>query len=150
MTVTLSRLALPALALLLALPASAQAGRQTTNINAGWDYLEQAAPTPEAANVARGWTTVSLPHSWNVWDTADLEPGYRRDASWYRKTMDLTPQSGRRMLLYFEGAAMTADVFVNGERAGGHVGGYVGFDVDITDQVQAGPNEILVRVSNAY
>ncbi|MEM1116599.1 MAG: glycoside hydrolase family 2 TIM barrel-domain containing protein [Bacteroidota bacterium] len=147
---TLSRLALPALALLLALPASAQAGRQVIPINAGWDYLEQAAPTPEAANAARGWTTVSLPHSWNVWDTADLEPGYRRDASWYRKTMDLAPQSGRRMLLYFEGAAMTADVYVNGERAGGHVGGYVGFDVDITDQVQAGPNEILVRVSNAY
>ena len=148
-TVTLPRLLTLALAFVLAVPASAQ-GRAVTNLNADWDYLEVAAPTPEAARTADGWEAVSLPHSWNVWDTTDLEPGYRRDASWYRKALALDPEAGRRYLLYFEGAAMTADVFVNGERAGGHVGGYVGFDVDITDQLQAGDNEVLVRVSNAY
>ena len=148
-TVTLPRLLTLALAFVLAVPASAQ-GRAVTNLNADWDYLEVAAPTPEAARTADGWEAVSLPHSWNVWDTTDLEPGYRRDASWYRKALALDPEAGRRYLLYFEGAAMTADVFVNGERAGGHVGGYVGFDVDITDQLQAGENEVLVRVSNAY
>ncbi len=150
-SVTLSRFLLLTLAVLLAVPvASAADGRRVTNLNANWGYLEVAAPSPEAARAADGWTTVSLPHSWNVWDTTDLEPGYRRDASWYRKTLAITPETGRRYLLSFEGAAMTADVYVNGERAGGHVGGYVGFDVDITDQLEAGDNEVLVRVSNAY
>ena len=138
-----------ALAFAMAVPASAQ-GRAVTNLNADWGYLERAASSPQAARAADGWEAVSLPHSWNVWDTADLEPGYRRDASWYRKTLTLTPASDRRTLLSFEGAAMTADVFVNGERAGGHVGGYVGFEVDVTDQLDNGENEILVRVSNAY
>ncbi len=139
--------------LLLALAvsaASAQTGRRVTNLNADWTYLEQPAATPDAAVAMPGWEPVTLPHSWNVWDTADLEPGYRRDASWYRKTLTLDPDAQRRTLLYFEGAAMTADVYVNGQRAGGHVGGYVGFDVDITDQVKAGANDVLVRVSNAY
>ena len=147
--VTISRFLFLAVAFALAVPASAQ-GRSVVNLNADWDYLEVAAASPEAARAADGWEAVSLPHSWNVWDTTDLEPGYRRDASWYRKTLTLTPQAGRRTLLSFEGAAMTADVYVNGERAGGHVGGYVGFDVDITDHLEDGDNEVLVRVSNAY
>lgn len=148
--VTASRLLLLALALLLTPCALAQDGRVVTNLNAGWGYLERAAASPEAALATDGWEAVSLPHSWNVWDTADLVPGYRRDASWYRKPLSLTPERARRYLLYFEGAAMTADVYVNGERAGGHVGGYVGFTVDITDHVREGENDLLVRVSNAY
>ncbi len=138
------------LALCAAAPAVAQDGRTVTNLNADWSYLEQAHNTPSAALEAEGWEMVSLPHSWNVWDTADLEPGYRRDASWYRKSLDLEVEDGRRYLLYFEGAAMKAEVYVNGERAVGHVGGYVGFDVDITDHVEDGANDVMVWVSNAY
>ena len=140
-----------ALALTLASgAASAQPGRQMTNLDAGWSYLEASPLAPEAALAMEGWEPVSLPHSWNVWDTVDLTPGYRRDASWYRTSLSLSPEADRRYLLYFEGAAMTAEVYVNGERAGGHVGGYVGFEIDITEHVQAGSNDVMVRVSNAY
>ena len=46
---------------------------------------------------------------------------------------------------------MTSELFVNGHRAGGHVGGFVGFDVDITPWVtQGGENEILLRADNGY
>ena len=148
--VTPSRLLLLVLTAAVSAPTSAADGRRVTNLNADWDYLEVAAATPDAARGAAGWEAVALPHSWNVWDTTDLEPGYRRDASWYRRALTLEPEAGRRYLLYFEGAAMTADVYVNGARAGGHVGGYVGFDVDVTDHLAAGENEVLVRVSNAY
>ena len=63
-----------ALAFAMAVPASAQ-GRAVTNLNADWGYLERAASSPQAARAADGWEAVSLPHSWNVWDTADLEIG---------------------------------------------------------------------------
>ena len=147
---TRTLLFLPLALVLVAGTVSAQTGRQMTNLNAGWSYLEQPAPTPQAALAMDGWEPVSLPHSWNVWDTVDLVPGYRRDASWYRRSLDVPATEGRRTILYFEGAAMTADVWVNGARAGGHVGGYVGFDVDVTDHVEAGANDVMVRVSNAY
>ena len=59
-----------------AAPAAAQ-GRVVTTLDADWGYLERAMSSPQAARTADGWEAVSLPHSWNVWDTADLEPGYR-------------------------------------------------------------------------
>ena len=154
MTRLMPRFLLAALVLAVALPASAPAsaqagGRRMTNLDAGWTYLEASPTAPDAALAMPGWTPVALPHSWNVWDTTDLVPGYRRDASWYRRSLSVPAAAGRRYLLYFEGAAMTADVYVNGQRAGGHVGGYVGFDVDVTPFVRAGANDVMVRVSNA-
>ncbi len=118
--------------------------------NAGWKYLE-ADPGIAGLASAEGWTAVAIPHTWNRVDILDPEPGYRRAASWYRRTFDVpSVPSGRRVLLEFEGANITTDVFVNGERAGGHVGGYVGFRVDLTPHLRAGTNEIAVRVDNAY
>ena len=38
---------------------------------------------------------------------------------------------------------------VNGVKAGGHVGGYIGFEVDLTNYIVEGKNEILVRVDNS-
>jgi len=43
---------------------------------------------------------------------------------------------------------MKASIYVNGKIAGEHVDGYTGFDIEITDQVKAGNNEVLVRVDN--
>lgn len=124
----------------------------TINLNAGWDYLEALTETVERAEQADDWTTVSLPHTWNAKDPVDARPGYRRSASWYRKT--LTPSASEDALnyvLYFEGANMVTDVYVNGDHAGKHVGGYIGFEIDITEQLVPGQeNTLMVRVSNAY
>ncbi|WP_051174467.1 glycoside hydrolase family 2 TIM barrel-domain containing protein [Marinimicrobium sp. LS-A18] len=124
----------------------------TINLNADWDYLEALTETVERAEQADDWSTVSLPHTWNSKDPVDALPGYRRSASWYRKT--LTPSASEDALnyvLYFEGANMVTDVYVNGEHAGQHVGGYIGFEIDITEQLVPGQdNTLMVRVSNAY
>lgn len=127
----------------------AQNGRSIQNLNPGWAYLPQNLPLP-ADLPATGWEAVDLPHTWNQWDATDLTPGYRRDASWYRKTLDLPARSGERYLLRCEGANMKAEVFVNGQKAGAHVGGYLGFVVDLTPWVQAGANELAIRVDNGY
>ena len=119
-------------------------------LNKGWDYYATALRDPSELNRGQNPDRVDLPHTWNATDPTDAQPGYRRDASWYRKQIQLSPDTrGDRYLLYFEGANMTADVYVNGQRAGGHVGGYLGFEIDITDQLDTeGVNEILVRVDN--
>lgn len=117
--------------------------------NEDWSYIEHATTDPNQAAALPG-VPVDLPHTWNRFDPLDAEPGYRRDASWYRKSLpSLDAPAGSRVLLHFEAANMKADIFVNGERAGGHVGGYLGFTVDLTPYLETGAeNELLVRVDN--
>lgn len=125
--------------------------RIITNLNANWEYLEDNTTDLMVLEKALGWQPVNLPHTWNQWDAMDGDPGYRRDGSWYRKSMTIKDYGAARYQLYFEGANISTDVYVNGKHAGGHVGGYVGFTIDITDHVKPGAtNTIAIRVDNGY
>lgn len=56
----------------------------------------------------------------------------------------------KRVLLEFDGASLSAEVFVNGKRLGKHIGGFARFRFDATDAVNfSGDNIIAVRVNNA-
>jgi beta-galactosidase len=124
--------------------------REAVSISTGWDYLENDTTDPVTASAAAPWVPVNLPHTWNAFDSVDGVPGYRRDASWYRKSITLPPSAhGMRHALLFEAANMKADVYVNGVRVGGHVGGYLPFEIDISDFARPGANTVLVRVDNS-
>ncbi|MGB3800357.1 MAG: glycoside hydrolase family 2 TIM barrel-domain containing protein, partial [Lewinella sp.] len=115
-----------------------------------WDYRESMTHDPAILTDIAA-IPVTLPHTWNQWDAVDNNPGYRRDASWYSRPLRVTPRPDRRYLLYFEGANTKAEVYLNGERIGGHIGGYVGWEVDLSDHLAAsGENELDVRVDNGY
>lgn len=134
-----------------AIPVSNAIKRTQQNINTNWQYLEENHVNLEEVQAATNWTTIDLPHTWNQWDATDLVPGYRRNASWYKKEMVIPAQEEVRYLLYFEAVNLQAQVYVNGQKAGEHIGGYVGFEIDITQYVQKGEkNEILVRADNGY
>ncbi|HKG93318.1 MAG TPA: beta galactosidase jelly roll domain-containing protein, partial [Gemmatimonadaceae bacterium] len=147
---------------LVAMPATAQEYTYTPiagthglipiSLDSGWMYLERDAREPAGVDSvpAAAWERVTLPHTWNRYDATDATPGYRRGASWYRRTLDVSAfPAGMRFVLAFEGANTVAEVWVNGRRAGGHVGGYVGFELDVTPLVRRdGPNDVLVRVDN--
>lgn len=125
--------------------------RSKTNINQDWQYLEHPTLDINEALEKQDWESVNLPHTWNALDATDLEPGYRRNSSWYKK--DLTIESvniNAVYELYFEGVNIVSEVYVNGIKVGGHIGGYIGFTVDITDVVKTGNNKILVRADNSY
>jgi len=123
----------------------------TLPISMDWDYWEHSTRDVERAEAQDRWQAIDLPHTWNAFDATDESPGYRRAGSWYRKALEIpNDDKGLRYILYFEGANMTSDVYVNGVRAGGHVGGYLGFDVDITNHLaKGGVNTLLVRVDNS-
>jgi beta-galactosidase len=126
-------------------------GRAISNLNDGWKYLEDNTDDLTKAQAASDWEQIDLPHTWNQWDAMDSAPGYRRDASWYQKELAINGTADARYVLYFEGSNITTEVYVNGQKAGGHVGGYVGFDVDITDVVALGEkNTISIRVDNSF
>jgi beta-galactosidase len=125
--------------------------RTKTNINSDWNYLEDDTKNLSEINNSKGWLSINLPHSWNSQDATDNEPGYRRSASWYKKNLVIRPIDANEVYhLYFEGSNITTKVYVNGKEAGGHIGGYIGFTIDITKFINAGNNEVLVRVDNSY
>jgi beta-galactosidase len=125
--------------------------RSKVNINKDWQYLEEPALEPKQALEMKGWENINLPHTWNALDATDLDPGYRRNASWYKKELDIETVSSNAVYeLYFEGVNIVSEVYVNGTKVGGHIGGYIGFTVDITDVIKVGSNKILVRVDNSY
>ncbi|MEO6177540.1 MAG: glycoside hydrolase family 2 TIM barrel-domain containing protein [Flavobacterium circumlabens] len=125
--------------------------RTQTNINDHWLYLENNTLSLNDAQKAGNWTGINLPHSWNSEDATDLNPGYRRDASWYQKQLNIAQiDQNQRYFLYFEGANVTTKVYVNGKEAGVHIGGYIGFTIDITSFIKEGNNAVFVRVDNSY
>jgi len=66
-------------------------------------------------------------------------------AVWYRKSIKLTAeQCAGRVLLHFGAVDYRCEVWVNGQKAGWHKGGYSSFTVEITDFVKAGDNIITV------
>ncbi len=68
---------------------------------------------------------------------------------WYRRSVSLPESfSGKRLLLHFGAVDQIATVWVNGRQQASHVGGYLPFDLDVTDAVEEGELIITVRVSD--
>lgn len=124
--------------------------RSVENLNNGWLYLEDNKRSISEAMKSSKWEQINLPHTWNQWDAVDNEPGYRRDASWYQRSFNVKDKEAQ-FILYFEGVNISSEIYINQEKIGEHIGGYVGFEIDITSKVKKGGDNILmVRVNNAY
>ena len=104
------------------------------------------------------WRTVNLPHDWSIEGDFDKDAPAGHDGAylptgkgWYRKLfrVESLKFKDKTLRLYFEGVYMNAEVYVNGQRAGGHPYGYSSFFVDITPYVKPGQNEVEVRVDNS-
>lgn len=97
------------------------------------------------------WQEVSIPHTWNAKDAFDETPGYRRTVGWYRKDLNLQPKQNKKYILLFEAANQTAEVYLNGQLAGQHKGGYTAFTIDATPYLKTGQaNELRVKVDNRH
>jgi beta-galactosidase len=130
-------------------------------LNDGWKFKRQAAPgaaqEPEFINAERpgyadsSWSNVFLPHTWDVTpDNPFTVPHHFRGIGWYRRALNVPDEwKGRRVSVDFKGVFQIADVWINGKHAGQHVGGYTGFQFDITDYLNWGSNNLLaVRVND--
>ncbi|WP_418263693.1 glycoside hydrolase family 2 protein [Flavobacterium faecale] len=126
-------------------------GRAKVNINSNWQYLENPTKKIGEALKQNNWQNINLPHSWNAIDATDIRPGYRRNASWYKKDIQIgSILPHQTYQLYFEGVNIVSEVYVNGKLVGGHTGGYIGFTVDISKVIKPGTNKVLVRVDNSF
>lgn len=101
------------------------------------------------------WRTVSVPHDWSVGlafnasSPATYEGGYLDGGdAWYRTTVSVDKQTGRRYVLCFDGVYMESTVYVNGQQVHKNYYGYNPFAVDATEQMVSGVNTIAVFVRN--
>lgn len=155
------------LAVALCLLTAVSAWAQKQLFNDGWTFRYGDG---DVQSVARqdGWKTVNLPHDWSILmpfsekNPSGNDGGYLPTGTgWYQKTIDVDdqwlgtdtqtgdPQAANRVDLYFEGVYMNSDVYVNGQRVGGHPYGYSSFFCDISQALHKGRNTILVRVDNS-
>ena len=66
---------------------------------------------------------------------------------WYRRMFSLTEDfAGKRAMLHFGAVDWQCTVWVNGKLMGEHTGGYNPFSFDITDALNGGENELVVKV----
>ena len=68
---------------------------------------------------------------------------------WYERVLPAQkPQDNSRCILHFGAVDQCAIVFINGRKVCRHVGGYLPFEVDITDYLTADENVLTVRVQD--
>jgi beta-galactosidase len=127
--------------------------RVEVNLDPGWRFIEQNVSGAQAANFDdSSWTSVNLPHTWDVPDGQSYPPSnYYTGISWYRT--HFTPDgsyTNRHFFLKFDGAFRVADVYLNGNYLGEHDGGFAAFVFDVTPYLNVGGDNVLaVEVNNA-
>lgn len=82
------------------------------------------------------------------WNAQKKEFFFYEGSIWYKKDFTYQKKEDTRLYLYFGAANYEANVFLNGEHLGSHIGGFTPFNYDITDKVKEGNNFVVVRVNN--
>ena len=156
----MKRIIITITAVLMTLSASAQ--RHYESLNFGWEFR---------LNDEGKWKQVDVPHDFQIeqpWmaPAADERPdntdvaaniksrlssrGFKEMGKGYYR-LHYTPDAamkGQRVLLDFEGIMYTADVLVNMKHVGGTDYGYVGFELDITDELKYGEDNLIEVVAD--
>ena len=114
------------------------------NLNGLWQY----AVRPKDAAQPEQWDgEILVPYCIESALSGVMKRVGPEERLWYRRAVVLPEGwSGRRVLLHFGAVDWEAKVWVNGKEAGEHRGGYDPFTFEITDLLQQGENEVVVRV----
>ena len=119
------------------------------NLNGEWEFEVDAGKSGRARSLTSGKTLAEKIIVPFCPESALSGLGHKdfMESVWYRRTVTLPEgwqQPGRRTLLHFGACDYRTEVWVNGQSAGTHRGGYVAFSFDITALLAAAENEIVV------
>jgi beta-glucuronidase len=89
--------------------------------------------------------TMTIPSDWN---TQDERLFFYEGTVWFKKSFQAAPMNDCSTLLYFGAVNYDCHVWVNGKKAGHHVGGFTPFNFDITSLLREGENVVIVKVDN--
>ncbi len=121
--------------------------RKITVLRDGWHFVRRNISPESAADYLTGGETVTLPHTWNSIDGQDGGNDYYRGTCWYIRELAPEETSGECLFIEFAGAAMTAEVYLNGAKLARHEGGFSAFRAELTGKLGE-KNILAVSVSN--
>ena len=108
-----------------------------TNLNGEWDFSFES-PTFDK--------TIVVPYVFQSKLSGIADTKFH-DTVWYRRTFSWQEElTGKKLLLHFGAVDYECTLFINGKKVMHHVGGHINFTADITEEVQAGENEIVLKV----
>jgi beta-glucuronidase len=158
------RLALGLILLALAAPAAAHADVPTAKtlsadgpegrflMEGSWLFRLDAADRGVRDRYYRqrstsGWTTVQVPHAWNVGDHSIAS--MNGSVGWYRKDFELPSASAALdWAVRFESVNYRSTVWLNGRRVGRNAGAYLPFSVLLDRVRRRGTNRLVIRVDS--
>lgn len=122
--------------------------RNIIPFNENWKFSLKETAVPSTP--PKGWETVNLPHTWNRIDGHDGNGSYLRTAALYAKSFQTPkqPLGSGRVYVEIPAAGQQACVYINGQKAACHEGGYSAFRADLTPYLKDEGNLLVIRCSN--
>ena len=163
---------LTSLVLMICMGMSAQ--RQISDFNFGWKFHLGEYPVEQLQNAFTDdsdWRDIDVPHDFQIeqpWvaPSADENANNSDGASnfksrlsarafkemgsgWYvKKYVPEISLKNKRTIIDFEGIMYVGDVYLNGERIGGTDYGYLGFEIDLSNKLKYGEENIIAVRAN--
>lgn len=125
-----------------------------TNLNGSWDFRFDDAHLGEQEKWYQdfaGDRKIQVPFVYTTKMSGIGEDEVFHDQVWYGRSIEVDGEllKKNRYVIHFEGSDFITKVWVNGQFAGRHQGGYARFSFDITELVTAGSNQLVVKVEDS-
>lgn len=114
-----------------------------TLFNDGWEFSKHCLETSlEEILECNTFEEVDLPHDWLIYDTNNL---YQDSIGCYRKKLFVDVEEDQQYFVRFEGVYMDSTIYLNGTKIYEWKYGYSTFEVELTEYIKQGNNEIIVK-----
>lgn len=128
-------------------------GRLVYNFNLGWRFYKGDVEGAERKNFDdSAWQIISTPHTVELMPAEGSGCRNYQGIAWYRKKFVVPAElKNKDILIHFEAAMGKQIVYLNGNQVLEHVGGYLPFNVNLSDKgIQAGDSCLIaVMVDNS-
>lgn len=124
------------------------------NLNGIWDFKfddENCGEQEQWFKTFKSELTIQVPFTYET-KLSGIQEESRHDNIWYHKTIqvDGTRLKKNNYIIHFEGSDFVTKLWVNGQYAGSHKGGYARFSFDITKLIKDGTNHLTVKVEDSF
>lgn len=113
--------------------------RDTLSLDGEWEFLPVVSQLNIAQTNSTSWKKVQVPHFVHV------DQNKNQHRAWYKRTFQKV--DAPKVVLLFESVNFRCIVYINNQLVDEHIGGYLPFEIDITDYIQE-TNELLIGVED--